>query len=358
MPMSIVKMTRSAITLMLPGSISTCPQVATARRPNLLTACSIPARISAMPATGSRRRSIGVVPACPCAPCSSTRRWRRPTIVSTTPTFEPVLSSCGPCSMCSSTKASMSSRAASVTASGSIESARIASARVVPDPSRSDSASCDAIWPSMARLPQRLLSNRLPSFSQIATTSRFLLGRPYSRSRPANAAIPAWMPAAPSNAAPLRTVSMCEPVSTVRPPSVPASLPKTLPTASRLTDRPACSIHTAVRSTAAAHAGEYSPRKSPPPSPAPMTPRARTRASSSSMSMSITSMRSLPRSRSCHAGRSRSSRTPRWSRSGETLSAVRTNALITAARAHTTGTNEPVRSRTKPRTVGPVAASR
>ena len=160
----------------------------------------------------------------------------------TTPSGNPSRSRIAPCSMCASTNAAMSCRSASPIRAGSKPRPCIAAPIVTPSPSAIRSGSSAAIRPTIARAPQKEQANRLPSSSQVTSTSSGRFGRPAPRSSACTAAIAMWTPSAPSYFPPWRTVSTCEPVTTASPPSVPSARPHRFPTASKRTVRPASSI--------------------------------------------------------------------------------------------------------------------
>ena len=201
--------------------------------------------MAAAPASASRRNSIGVVPAWSARPVTVTSSCAVPTIALTTASGCRDESSTPPCSMWSSTKVSISSRAAAATLAGSRPRSRMAAAI---------SGSTVSIAPVMARDPQKLVLKREPSSSQIATTSSARRGLPFELSNVSTAVSPAQIPSAPSSLPPCRTVSICEPVTTAFPLLWPSARPQTLPTGSRCAWSPASFIQRSTRSTALAQA--------------------------------------------------------------------------------------------------------
>mmetsp|Transcript_4215 Transcript_4215/g.13405 ORF Transcript_4215/g.13405 Transcript_4215/m.13405 type:complete len:332 (-) Transcript_4215:807-1802(-) len=164
---------------------------------------------SAAAARGSRRWFMGTVPACPCVPSTLTRRRVWPAIAETTPSGMPRASSCGPCSMCTSTYPRTLSDDMAIFIMFSSEAsdpiAAITSAMDFPSLSVLLSMPCLTRVPAMARLPRKVEEKRSPSSSEKATTSMwcFSAERPSedissSRKMVFTAAMPVMIPRAPS----------------------------------------------------------------------------------------------------------------------------------------------------------------
>ena len=106
----------------------------------------------------------------------------------------------------------------------------------------------------MARAPQKAVLKRLPSSSQVTSTSSGRFGRPAVWSKARTAVMAMWTPSAPSYLPPWRTVSTCEPETTADPPSEPSARPQRLPTASKRTVSPASSSQERSRAIASTQA--------------------------------------------------------------------------------------------------------
>ncbi len=107
--MSRVSATSPGMTLTAPGAQRSVPTVATRFPPCSRVSVSISTIHSAAAASASFRWLIGTVPACPASPVKRQFRRRAPLIASTTPKASPSCSRHGPCSICSSRYAAISS---------------------------------------------------------------------------------------------------------------------------------------------------------------------------------------------------------------------------------------------------------
>ena len=102
--MSIENWTWPGMTLVASGQTSKRPTVAT-RSASLRARASIASAISAAAVSASRRKAIGVAPACPATPSTPTSSRDAPLIAVTIPSGRPSASRIGPCSICASTNA-------------------------------------------------------------------------------------------------------------------------------------------------------------------------------------------------------------------------------------------------------------
>ena len=92
------------MTLVASGQTSNRPTVAT-RSASPRARASIASAISAAAVSASRRKRIGVAPACPATPSTPTSSRVAPLIAVTIPSGRPSASRIGPCSICASTNA-------------------------------------------------------------------------------------------------------------------------------------------------------------------------------------------------------------------------------------------------------------